>query len=115
MERRSLELTAAHRAELEHTRDRDRRPYLRECAAALLKVADGQPAYLVARTGLHKRRHPDTVYRWLTKYEQDGLAGLIHKPRGHRGFSPSGQIGAVVRPAPGPGGVRHRPHALAAR
>ncbi len=115
MERRCLELTAAQRAELEHPRDRDRRPYLRACAAALLQVADGQPAYLVARTGLHTRRHPDTVYRWVPQYEQDGRAGLIHKPRGHRGCSPAGQMGAVVRPAPGAGGVRHRPHALAAR
>lgn len=88
MHRRTFALTPEQRVELEQTRDRDRRAYLREIAAALLKVADGQAAHAVARQGLHKRRVPDTVYRWLTKYEQQGLLGLVHRPRGHRGFSP---------------------------
>lgn len=39
--RRTLQLSPEQRAELEATRDRDRRPYLREKAAALLKIADG--------------------------------------------------------------------------
>lgn len=88
MFRRTLQLTPERRAELEQVRDRDRRPYLRECAAALLKVAEGQSAHQVALTGLHKPRAPDTLYRWLNKYQQEGLAGLVHRPRGHRGFSP---------------------------
>jgi hypothetical protein len=87
MYRRKLELTLEQRAELE--RVRDRRAYLRECAAALLKIADGQSTHQVAQTGLHKPWEPDTVYLWLNKYQQQGLAGLVYQPRGHRGFSPS--------------------------
>lgn len=89
MTRHTLLLTAADRQELEWVRDHDRRPYLRERAAALLKTADGQSAYAVARTGLLKPRKPDTVYAWLHRYRQYGIPGLIQRPRGHRGFSPS--------------------------
>ena len=85
---RTLSLTTDQRADLEQTRDHDRRPYLREIAAALLKVADGQTAHHVARHGLHKPRDPDTVYRWLDVYAAQGLPGLVQRPRGHRGFSP---------------------------
>ena len=85
---RTLALTAVQRTELEQTRDHDRRPYLRECAAALLKIADGATAHQVARHGLHKPRDPDTVSRWLTVYQTAGLAGLVHRQRGHRGRSP---------------------------
>lgn len=94
MRRRTLSLTADQRAELEWTRDRDQRPYLRECAAALLKIAEGRSAHQVALHGLNKRRKPDTLYGWLDKYQRHGLAGLVHRPRGHRGFSPSGRAGA---------------------
>ena len=88
MPSRTLVLTPAQRAELEQARDHDRRPYLRECAAALLKIANGATAHHVARHGLHKPRDPDTVYRWLTAYQTTGLAGLVHRPRGHRWRSP---------------------------
>jgi len=89
MRRRALFLTAERRADLERTRDRDHRAYLRECAAALLKIADGQSAHHVARHSLNKCHKPATVYGWMNKYQQQGLAGLIHQARGHRGFSPS--------------------------
>ena len=62
--RRTLALSSTQRAELIHLQDHDPRPYLRERAAALLKIAAGQAPYAVARHGLHKPRHPDTVYRW---------------------------------------------------
>src|SRR6185436_19777332 len=85
----TLELTDQQRAELERIRDRDHRAYMRECAAALLKVAAGYSARHVAMHGLNKPRQADTVYRWLSKYNSGGLQALVHKPRGHRGFSPS--------------------------
>ena len=87
--RRRLSLTPVQRAELRAVRDHDQRPYLREIAAALLKIADGQPTYLVARHGLLRPRHPETVYAWLNRYQAGGIANLVHKPRGHRGFSPA--------------------------
>ena len=89
MRQLTLELSTEQRAELERTRDRDHRAYMRECAAALLKVADGQSAHQVANHALNNKRQADTLYRWIRKYKSDGLAGLVHKQRGHRGFSPS--------------------------
>jgi hypothetical protein len=89
MKQHTLELSAEERKELEHARDRDKRAYMRECAAALLKIADGQSANHVAQHALNHRRDPDTLYRWLSKYKNGGLQALVHKPSGHRGFSPS--------------------------
>lgn len=86
-----LELTEAQRAELEAVRDHHARPYLREKAAALLKIAAGLPALQVAQHGLLKPREPDTVYRWLTRYTEAGVAGLsVRAGRGRKpAFSPS--------------------------
>jgi hypothetical protein len=106
MARRTLTLTPERRAELEWARDRDRRAYLRERAAAVLRIADGAAPYAVAREGLLKPRDPDTVYGWLTRYEQAGLAGLVQRPRGHRGFSPRTGRGAARTAAPAAGAAR---------
>ena len=68
--RRTLELTDSQRHDLQHYRDHDPRPYVRERCAALLKIAEGQSAHAVARHGLLKPRDPDTVYDWLNWYER---------------------------------------------
>ena len=75
-----LLLTPAGRADLVALRDTGAKPYLRERAAALLKIADGQAAAAVARTGLLRPRQPDTVYRWLARYRAEGIAGLADRP-----------------------------------
>jgi hypothetical protein len=75
-----LALTIDQRTELRRTRDHAAEPYVRERAAALLKIADGQPAAQVARTGLLRPRQPDTLYRWLERYRADGVAGLRIRP-----------------------------------
>jgi hypothetical protein len=59
--RRTLVPTGGQRAELAHARDRHPEPYLRERAAALLKVAAGQGPRSVALGGLLRPRRPDTV------------------------------------------------------
>lgn len=88
---RPLALSPAARANLVRRRDTAPKAYLRERAAALLKVADGQPAAQVARRGLLRPRDPDPVYAWLNRYHVDGLAGLAIRPgRGRKpAFSPS--------------------------
>lgn len=91
---RRLDLSRAQRTELERVRDTAPKPYLRERAAALLKIADGLPAAHVARTGLLRPRDPDTVYAWLDRYQREGLAGLHVRPG--RGRKP-----AFFPPAPG--------------
>src|SRR5688500_6471978 len=115
MPRLSLELTPAQRAELERARAREPRPYQREGAGALLKVADGWSARRVALEGLARPRKPETVRRWVATFRIGGLAALAHRPRGHRGrLSPPG-AGRVGRPGPpGPGPPRLPPRPLAA-
>lgn len=81
----TLTLSWAQRRELEHARDHDARPYVRERCAAMLKVAAGMSAHAVARHGLLKPRDPDTLYAWLSHYRIDGLAGLTrHRHGGYR-------------------------------
>ena len=80
--RRTICLTEEQRQELLRLRDRDPRPYVRERAAAILKIANGQSPHSVATTGLLRPRDPDTVYAWLDRYEAEGAAGLIAHPQG---------------------------------
>ena len=84
--RPTLVLTAEERTALEQMRDRDARPHLREKAAALLKIAEGQAAYQVALTGLHKPRHPATVYGWLRDWQKARTVKVRTATRGP--FSP---------------------------
>jgi len=85
-----LPLTAEQEAELVKVRDHDPHPYMRERAAALLKIAAGISGRQVALSGLHKRRASDTVYEWVHRYAAEGLSGLAIRPgRGRKpAFSP---------------------------
>jgi hypothetical protein len=94
MRRRSLSLTQEQRAALLHIRNHDPRPYLREKAAALLKVADGHSPHAVAKQGLLKPRDPDTLYSWIDDFQEQGQ--LAPRPATRRSFSPTG---------PGPSGT----------
>lgn len=89
--RRHLELTEEERKELVAIRDHHAKPYVREKAAGLLKIADGISAHAVALSGLLRRRDPDSVYGWLNEYEAEGIEGLeIKAGRGRKpAFSPS--------------------------
>src|SRR5262245_3726240 len=99
---RELSLSAAERQALAHMATRDPKPYRRERAAALLKIAAGQPAAAVARNGLLRPRDPDTVYSWLDRYAQEGLAGLTIAPG--RGRKPAFFSPAVQHPGVGASG-----------
>jgi hypothetical protein len=88
---RILLLSAEQQHELEHWRDHAPKPWQRERAAALLKIAAGTPAAVVARTGLLKVRDPDTLYAWLDTYTAGGAPALmvIAAGRGRKpAFSP---------------------------
>lgn len=76
----TVDLDAEDRNRLEQVIKTSPKPYLRERAAAILKVADGEVAYQVARTGLLRPRDPDTVYGWLQRFESAGVAGLTIRP-----------------------------------
>ncbi len=87
MKQRTLILTFDQRHQLKTMRDTSPIPYLRERAGALLKIASGMAPYAVSQQGLLKVREPDTVYRWLNRYQKQGLAGLLILPR-RKSFSP---------------------------
>ncbi len=76
--------------QLERIRDTDKRPYMRERTAAILKVASGISGHQVALHGLLKPRDPDTVYSWIHSYQAEGIDGLTIKPgRGRKpAYSP---------------------------
>ena len=83
--RRTLRLKTREQRELEHYRDHDPRPYVRERCGALLKIAAGATPHAVARQGLLQPRDPDTLYSWLQRYEEDGVTGLLaHQQGGDR-------------------------------
>jgi len=73
-------LTEQQEQQLEHLRDTDNRPYMRERAAALLKIAAGISPRQVALKGLLKPRKPDTVYDWVKRYQTEGISGRPIKP-----------------------------------
>ena len=80
--RRTLRLKTREQRELEHYRDHDARPYVRERCSALLKIAAGEAPHAVARQGVLKPRDPDILYGWLEVYEEEGVAGLVAHPHG---------------------------------
>ena len=84
------EFSAEQHQILLQLRDHAAKPYLRERAAALLKLAAGDSAPTVARSGLLRPHKPKTLRRWLQRFQQEGAAGLTIRPgRGRKpAFSP---------------------------
>lgn len=76
----TLDLTPAQRQEFVDCRDHHRLPYLRERAAVLLLLADGQMPTRIASSRLLRPRDPDTVSAWLKRYQQEGLVDLSILP-----------------------------------
>lgn len=88
-------LPEQQREELIDVRDHHDKPYMRERAAAVLKVAgppgkEGQSARQVALHGLLRERRPNTVRGWIHAYEEEGIDGfVVEEGRGQKpAFSP---------------------------
>jgi len=86
-----VKLNESQRTEREKLRDFSPKAYLREWAAAILKIAAGRSASEVARQGLLKRRQYQTVCEWVQRYRAAGISGLaIRQGRGRKAaYSPS--------------------------
>lgn len=86
-----LPLSAEEYAALVAARDHHAKPYVRERASALLKVAAGHSVRWVAEIGGLKRHEPEVVSGWVRRFRQEGIAGLLVRPgRGRKpAFSPS--------------------------
>jgi len=80
--RRTLTLTDEQRQALQATRDHDRREYVRERCAALLKIAAGRSPYWGAKHGLLRERGTDALYTWLDYYTSEGISGLLAHQQG---------------------------------
>ena len=87
-----VNLSEAQAQELVKARDEHPKAFIRERAAAVLKVAGGKSVTDVAEQGLLKRHEPETVHLWTKRYLQAGVTGWQVKPgRGRKAlFSPSG-------------------------
>ena len=117
----TLTLTEAEIITLREARDHHPRPYVRERAAGLLKVAAGGSARHVALHGLLRPRHARTVSRWIQRFREDGYCGLlVAEGRGRKpAFSPTARAAsrrprATARPHPRrAGSTRADRHALA--
>lgn len=80
---RIIILNEEEEEELKKIRDKDPKPYFREKAAAILKIASGMSANSVAKFGLLKKRKPDTIYDWLNDWETNGISSFaVQKGRG---------------------------------
>lgn len=86
-----VELSQAHHTELERECKRHAKAYVRERAAAILKVAAGRSVRQVAEHELLVRHEPETVSGWIRAYQAEGMTGLLVKAgRGRKpSFSPS--------------------------
>ena len=94
-------LTREQQDQLEQIRDTDKRAYMRERAAAMLKIAEGTSPRQVALNGLFRPRQPDTVYEWVNRYLEKGIAGLVIKSgRGRKpAYSPKYESDAEAKEA----------------
>ncbi len=97
----TLALTDAERRTLCDARKRHDKPYVRERAAALLKIDDGWSGRKVAREGLLQSRTPDTVYTSYHDWQDHGIAALhIEEGRGlWARFSPEHSLEEEAREA----------------
>jgi transposase len=111
--RMHIELTEEQRKRLESWVRNPPKPYLRDRARAILRIADGEPIYKVART-LRTAVHRDTVSNWVKRFLAEGCEGLKIKPgRGRKPvFSPLSrqeaqtQIEWVLHQSPRQYGIR---------
>jgi transposase len=89
---RCIHLTAEQAEELQWVRDHHQKAYMRERAAAILKVASGLSMLQVALHGLLKPRRYETISEWISRYERGGVTGLqVQAGRGRKpAFSPCG-------------------------
>jgi len=98
--RLQLSLSEQQRAELREARDHHPKPYIREQAAAILRVADGSSLRQTSSTGILKPRRRETLKDWVDRFLAAGIPGLLVKAgRGRKpAFSPSPPIAPTGQP-----------------
>lgn len=91
-----ISLSEAETKELEGWAKKAAKPYLRERARAILRVAGGEPISKVAKT-LRTRVHRNAVGEWVKRFGVERSAGLkLRKGRGRKSaFSPTKPSGGA--------------------
>lgn len=89
-QQRQVSLQDAQERELTWARSHHAKAYVRERAAAILKVAAGTSMRQVAANRLLQRRTEEAVSQWIDRSLAEGLTGLlVRKGRGRKpAFSP---------------------------
>lgn len=93
-----IQLSEAEKAQLERWAKSPPKPYLRERARAILRIASGTPIMQVAQT-LRIRVHRTAVSEWAHRFAEERVAGLkIRAGRGRKpAFFPSSEAGREDR------------------
>lgn len=96
------QMTNEQKTELEDVLCHSTKPYLRERASAILKLAQAQTVSDIAASGLLRKRHRETVSDWFYRFQSDGIKGLeIKAGRGRKpAFFPSTDSSASHRATP---------------
>ena len=92
MSRRQVSLSPDQERELQWALKHHEKAYVRERAAAILKVAARAAMRQVAAGGVLQRRTEEALSAWTTRDLAEGLSGLlVRKGRGRKpAFSPCG-------------------------
>jgi hypothetical protein len=85
-----ISLSEAETQQLQRWAQKAAKPYMRERARAILRVAGGEPVSKVAET-LRTRVHRNAVGEWVKRFVAERCAGLkIRQGRGRKAaFSPT--------------------------
>ncbi len=100
-EKRKVVLSEQQHAELLKTCDHAAVPSLRQRAAAIIKVSEGESMTHVGKYGLLRKVRHETISEWIDRYGREGINGLyVREGRGRKpAFSPCARIyrGSSVR------------------
>src|SRR5579859_222660 len=93
-EKRKVVLSDQQYAELVKTRDHHAVPYMRQRAAAIIKVSEGASMTHVGKYGLLRKVRHETISEWIDRYEREGINGLyVREGRGRKpAFFPCARI-----------------------
>jgi len=72
-----LALTDEQIVDLQRALKKHPKAYVRERASAILQIHQGKPGSQVAKEGLLRKRRENTLYEWVQRFQQGGMASLL--------------------------------------
>ena len=74
-----LTLEAEAQKQLQKALKTHPKAYVRERASAILQINEGKSGREVAHQGLLRHRRENTIYDWVSRYQEGGLPALLVK------------------------------------